>query len=318
MHESNAIRRAFGAAIIGVVIAGGVRTICAQGKARPQEQAAKAPVPKPVAAQIDAVQVGGDLTITLLDQVTLAFDRPGIVSMIAPREGDQVEEGQLIAWLQDEVPKATLAIAAEEAESDVDIRYAEKAGEVSDAEHQKALETNRRFHDTVTEVEIERLRLAAEKSILEKESAEHRQAVNCLKRDEAQVQLDTFRIKAPFSGVVTRVHRKKGEAVRQGDQVLELVNTDKVRIDGVIHIRDMLRVKPGDEVTVYLDNPDIELEIEKRSFPGHIRFVDVKVEPVEQKVRIWAEVDNPDNILRAGLQHARMTIHPNSKPPAKD
>ena len=49
------------------------------------------------------------------------------------------------------------------------------------------------------------------------------------KRNEAQAQLDTFSIRAPFAGVVTRVHRGKGEAVRQGDQVLELVSTQRVR-----------------------------------------------------------------------------------------
>lgn len=313
MPKTTAIHRALAAALLGTVIAGGVGSLSAQNKGATREKPAKAPAARVTEPATGPVEAGGDLTISLLDQVTLAFDRPGIVAQLAPREGDTVEEGQIIGWLHDEVPRAALAIAAEEAESDVDIRYAQKASEVSEAEHEKALEANRFSDDNaVTAVEILRLKLAAQKSLLEKESAEHRQAVNRLKRDEAQVQLDTFRIKAPFSGIVTRVHRSKGEAVRQGDPVLELVSARRVRIDGVIHIRDSLRVKAGDKVDVSLDIPDIELEIEAEKFSGEIRFVDVKAEPVNQTVPVWAEIENSRDILRAGL-HAKMTIHPGTR-----
>jgi RND family efflux transporter MFP subunit len=252
-------------------------------------------------------------TIKPLDEVTLSFDRPGVIAFVKPREGDSVAEGQLIAGLQDEVAQAALAVAAKEAESDVDIRYAEKAGALAEIEHRKALEANRTVQ-AIPEVEVLRLKLAAEKTVLELESAKLRRSVNELKRDEAQVQLETYRVKAPFTGVVTRVHRSKGEAVRQGDQVLELVNTKSVRVEGVVRIRDVWQVKPGCEVQVKLDLPGIDHEVEKQSFPGRIVFVSVKAEPVSQTVRVWAEVDNPENVLRGGLL-ARMTIFPDRVPP---
>jgi RND family efflux transporter MFP subunit len=245
--------------------------------------------------------------IKLVDEVILSCDRPGIVAYVKPREGDTVHDGDLVVGLDDEVAVAALATATKEAESDVDIRYSEKSSEVARAEYEKALETNRRGK-VIPEVEVNRLKLAWEKTTLELESAKHRHAVSQLKRDEAQAQLNTFRIKAPFDGFVTRVYRSKGEAVKQGDQVLELVRTSHVRVDGLVSIGEVLHIRRGDEVDVRLDIPEADLEIEKQSFRGKIVFVDVKAEPVSRKIRIGAEVENPDNILRAGLR-ARMTVH---------
>lgn len=254
---------------------------------------------KKIEAETDLIQ--------LLDEAVLAADRAGVLGSVAFREGDAVHEGDIVATIRDEVARAALAVAAKEAESDVDIRYAIIAGAVSRAEHEKALAANRQYPKTVPDVEVRRLELAAEKSVLEKESAELRHAVNLLKRDQAQAELDTYRITAPFDGIVTRVDRLKGEAVRQGDPVLKIVNPSRVRVDGKVHLRDIADVKPGTDVSVRLDLADVAPELSRLSFKGKIVFVDVKAEPTSQMVRVRAEVANPDNILRAGLK-ARMTI----------
>ena len=49
-------------------------------------------------------------------------------------------------------------------------------------------------------------------------------------------------------------------------------------------------------------------DIEKQIFKGKVVFVDVKA-VAASKVEVWAEVENPDNVLRAGLP-AKMTIFP--------
>lgn len=300
--------------LIGAVITGGMLEAKdgagAEGSSKgTSEKAVKAQPPRSRQIEID------NCAIRLLHEVTLATDRPGIVAFVKPREGDTVREGELVAGLQDEVAKATLAIAALEAESDIDIRYAEKASQVAAVEHQKAIEANKINAKTIPEVEVLRLKLAAEKTLLELESARHKQTVNRLKRDEAQAQLDTLAIKAPFEGVVTLIHREKGEAVKQGDQVLELVSTDKVRVDGRIHIRDVWNVKPGAEVEVRLEIADAGIEVERQTFSGRLVFIDVRAEPASRTVNVWAEVANPNNILRGGL-FAKMTIYPDRQAPS--
>lgn len=319
MHRNDVVSGCLAVLLIAAVVTRGIVAQVTDKRskeaptARDAEKAPAAKTPQAPAKKLIELQ---KCSIELVDSVTLASDRAGIVAFVGPREGDIVHEGDLVAGLQEDVAKATLAIAAKEAESDVDIRYSQKAGEVAEAEHQKALEANRNVK-AIPEVEVRRLKLAAEKTVLELESARHRQAINVLKRDEAQAQLETFRIKAPFEGVVTRVHRSKGEAVRQGDQVLELVSTKRVRVEGMMDIRDVWYVRRGNEVDVQLEITGTDLDVVRQTFPGRIVFVDVKAEPVSQTVRVWAEVENSENVLRAGLM-ARMKIHAESPAAANE
>ena len=151
--------------------------------------------------------------------------------------------------------------------------------------------------------------LAAERSELQIEKAQMDRELNYLARDEAMAQLKTYKVEAPFAGIVTRVHKRQGEAVRQGDPILELVNTDRVRVEGDVKISQIWNIRRGDLVKVQLEIPNFDLDVEKLTFEGRIVFVDVSVEPVSGTVRVWAEVENSGNLLRAGLS-AKMTIYP--------
>ena len=243
--------------------------------------------------------------VKLIDEVVLSVERPGILASITVREGDEVRQGQNLAALKDDVARAALAVAEEEASSDVDIRYAQKAAEVAQAEYQKTVETNRRSPGAIPGLEVERARLAADKTALEIEKARHTRSVNLLKRDEAAVQLETYRVDAPFDGFVTRVHLSRGASVKQGDPLIELVSTRKVRVEGHISLADALVVRPGLKVAVQIEGA----EREKTSYTGKLVFVDVKSTPASQQVRVWAEVENADNGLRAWTTPT-MTILP--------
>ena len=259
--------------------------------------------------------------IKLIDEVTLAADRPGTLKFVEAKEGDMVEAGQEVARLKDDVAAARYEIARKTTENDVAVRYATKASEVALAEYEGALEANRLTPGTFSNIEIRKYKLAAERGVLEVEQAEHEFQINELSRDEAQAELTMYRIEAPFAGIVTRVVKSTGEAVRQGDPVLQLVSTRRVKVEGYVSIEDGLTIRPGASVHVQLDVPDAELAVENEVFEGKIVFVDVAVQPVTRQIRVWAEVSNRDNILRSGLS-ATMRIrrgeHLTSADPAQD
>lgn len=254
--------------------------------------------------------------IQLQDHVTLASGQLGILKEVLPEEGDRIEEGDIVAQLIDDVARAALERAEKEASNDVEIRYAIKAAEVANAEYAKAVDANRRVPGAVPEIEVQRLKLAAERSRLQIEQAQHRFLVARLTAKEAEAALRMFAVTTPFNGTVTRVYKSKGEAVRQGDPILELVNTDKVRVEGYLTTTDMHRVERDDYVSVRLDIPDIDLDIEREVFEGRIVFVDPQVQPVTGQVRVWAEVENRRNILRSGLT-ALMVVEPGRRYSAK-
>ncbi len=245
--------------------------------------------------------------VKFVDQVVLAADRAGIIASIGLEEGDRVDKGRTVATLRDEVARAAYSIAEHKAKNDVDVRFARKSSEVAWAEYQKAVKTNQRAPNTVPEVEVLRLRLAAERSDLQIEQAQHELATSALDREAARAELTTYAIEAPVTGVVTRKYKAVGEAVRQGEPIVELVNPNRLRVEGFVDPKDAWNIQPRNPVTVQLDIPGLSEAAEQATFEGHVVFVDVSVQPVTRKVRVRAEVVNENGILRAGLT-ARMTI----------
>jgi multidrug efflux pump subunit AcrA (membrane-fusion protein) len=68
-------------------------------------------------------------------------------------------------------------------------------------------------------------------------------------------------------------------------------------------------VKVGSPVSVRLSIPEINLNVEKQEFHGKVGFVDVVANGASFETRVWAEIANPNNVLRPGLL-ATMTILP--------
>ena len=248
--------------------------------------------------------------ITLIDHVTLASDRTGILANVEFKEGDTVSHGVQVALIGDDVAKATLAVAEKKATNEVEVNFAKVAKDAAEKEHERLTEANRKAGEGIKSVsllEVDKARLAADKAKLSIEQAEHELQVNKLDRDVKAAELKTYSVLAEFDGVVTRIFKKKGEAVRQGDPVVEIVNTDKVRVEGRVKLADLRFVKKGAKTLVRLSVEDLDLPEEKEVFEGKITFVDLVSDPVSGSTRIYAEVQNRDNILRAGLM-AEMEI----------
>jgi len=293
--------RWMGWCFIWTTVIGGAAASAWPGK-EPGQAPPAAREPSPIAAT--------RVVVKLIDEVILSSERAGVLGPVSVKEGDQVSERDLLAKLKDDVAQAALTVAEIEASSDVDIRFAQNAFEVATVEYEKVEEANKRVPGTVPGVEVRRALLAAKKTKLEIEKAEHTHAVQIAKRDEAAAQLASYRIEAPFDGFVTRVHLTQGAAVRQGDPVIELVSTKKVRVEGFVKLNAALLVRPGAPVRVELKADGSAGALARRSFSGKIVFVDVKVTPVDHTVRVWAEVDNDDaNSLRKDL-NPEMTIYP--------
>lgn len=248
------------------------------------------------------------------DEAQLAAERPGIIEFIEFDEGDTVTKGDVIARLKDGVARATLEKEQYRATNDVHIRYAKAAHRVAVQELQIALATNARVPDTVPAVEITKLRLAVDKALLQEEQAAFEQVVAEKTVAESLEAIKTHEIRAPFSGVVSAVFRTVGEAVRQGDPILELISTEIVKIEGLVTIDEGYVVASGDKVTVRLDAAHYKLPaFAKTPLEGEITFVDPRSLPLIGKMKVSAKVENPKGILRPALR-AIMSITPSQNP----
>ena len=260
--------------------------------------------------------------VKLLKHVSLGFDRVGTIKLLDLREGDMIKSGKLIAQLDESVARAALASATEKAQNKIHERYAIKSLDVAANELEQAEEANRRAKmDVVPDIEVRRLKLARERSALQIEQAQYDRVIAGLDRDLAKAELRTYFLYAPFDGMVTRRLKHAGEAVRQGDPVLELVSIDKMKIEGRVRLGDAIRIRRGQSVTVKLANPEdgssrLPAAFLRATFRGRIIYIDPGASPVgERDVRVWAEVDNPDGLLRHGLNATMIINAPGSKPP---
>lgn len=238
--------------------------------------------------------------ILLAEERLLASGQSGIVSAVNVREGDRVRQGQLLAELDARVPRAALAVAAKQAENDVSVRFAKASARVAWAEFQAAREANRSERNTFSRIELEKLQLQQERSVLEIEVSQHEFEVNQLRRDEAAALVDSYRIVAPLDGLVTRVFKSPGEAVQVGETLLQCQSTDRVHVEAHVNIRLLRSVTPGRRVRVLPVSPNPAVGDAESGSEGTVFFVGVLADLTSQTVRVLVEVDNTNGLLVAG------------------
>ena len=108
-----------------------------------------------------------------------------------------------------------------------------------------------------------------------------------------------FSVKAPASGQITEQHVTVGTTVEKRDVLFSILDTDIVWVQGEVH---------EDTLALIQDKWQIgsEVRIRVAAYPemiytGKISGISDIVEPEEQTVHFWTEIENPDHQLRPGM-----------------
>lgn len=255
--------------------------------------------------------------LTVSESVKIPAPEAGVLRELVVHEGMLLQQGAAIGevdsreqQLAAEVIRQDLAIARSESESDVRVRLAQKENKVAEAELVRATSINAELPNTVSTKEVERLRLTMEKSELEIEFAHFERDLLAAKLGRieadlrvAQHEVEQMQVASPIAGVVAELYCRAGEWVNAGDPIARLVRVDRLRVEGFVGIEDALAGLVNRPVVVEATLPGGETIQAK----GRVVFVSPEAEPVDAKVRFWAEVDNSAMQLRPGLT-ARVTI----------
>lgn len=259
--------------------------------------------------------VAESVVLQLLDEAEIAAGEAGLLIHLDVSEGVRVKRGQVLARIDDmaarineQGAKAELTVAKAEVENDVSIRYAVKALEVAKTELQRSLDSVARFPTSVSQAQIDIERLKVDEMTLEKERAEHERRLAKLRVDVAQSKLDAAKLEvrrrqviSPLDARAVSVEVNLGEWVEPGQKIVRLVSTQRLKAEGFVTAAQAASGIEEASVTVEIDGSD-------RTFEGKIVFVSPEVDPINQQVRVWAEVPNSQALLRPG-QPVRMTIH---------
>ncbi|MGH7129071.1 MAG: HlyD family efflux transporter periplasmic adaptor subunit, partial [Planctomycetaceae bacterium] len=90
---------------------------------------------------------------------------------------------------------------------------------------------------------------------------------------------------------------------------LQILRTDRVRAEGFVTASQASHALVGSLAMINL----LDANGRPIVLDGEIVFVSPEIEPISNQVRIWAEFDNPDDLLRPGMR-LRMVIDPATKP----
>jgi macrolide-specific efflux system membrane fusion protein len=261
--------------------------------------------------------------IKLIEQVEVPAREAGVLAAVAAREGQMVEAGAQLAQIDDaaakfEGRKAQLELlgARKLAENDVKVRFARKSAEVAAAELRRAVESKKRLSESVTDSELDQLRLVVERATLEIEQAqldqELAQTASQLKQNDVEMAEHAIaqrKVTAPVGGFVAEIYRRQGEWVQPGQPILRVLRLDRLRAEGLVDARGVRGDLHGRAVKL-----SVEQGGEQAEYAGKIVFVSPEIDPVSGQVRVWAEIDNRQLQLRPGL-HGSMVI---AATPAKD
>ncbi len=252
-----------------------------------------------------------DAILTLIDNVKVSARDPGIVSEVLIQEGDLVTKEQLILRLDDalhkselEAAKVEVEIAATESENDIDLKYAEKSAQVNDKVLTRSQNAVDQYAKSISETELDRLRLELQRSILSGDQALHAKQINQLtlrlKEEQLKVaalRLENREIASPISGVVAEVFAQKGEWIASGQPIARIIDPKRLRVEALAGQEYAFVLEPGQRAR-------FEMQIGKNTIvaDGKIVFVSPEISPVNAEFLVWVEIENSDLKFKPGLR----------------
>jgi RND family efflux transporter MFP subunit len=192
------------------------------------------------------------------DIVQVSPDVSGLVTEVHVRNNQGVSKDDVLFVL--DRPRYELALR--QAEASV------AASAVALAQAKRENERNRNLKDLATTEQVEEGQSKVDQLAAQLNSAR-------VQRDLARLNLDRTTVRAPVNGIVTNVELQPGDYASAGRQVLALVDTDTIHVDGYFEETKLPQIRVGDRARVHIMGIKAEL-------PGTVESIDAGIEDRER------------------------------------
>ncbi len=198
--------------------------------------------------------------------VCVSSESAGIATWVGAKEGDRVERGSILVRLD----------------------VASSGARFDKAKAAKKLASE----------QVRRRRELLKKGVLAQEEfdrmeSELAQSEASLK--EMQVNVGYGIAVSPISGVVNKRYVDRGERLKAGDKVADIVDPSIIRTTIHVPEMDIPYINQGQEVVVTVD------AIPGRTWKGVVDFVSFKADRASKTFEVRVLTDNPDGMIRAGM-----------------
>lgn len=195
----------------------------------------------------------------------------GIVASVQVRENQQVSAGRLA--VQIDTTEYALEVAAKEAA----LRKAE-------ADYR----TRVLFDEELEDPEVRRRRdlLARANVGLDQAEVDHRRA---------QLELEKTAARAPFGARVADLRVVEGQFVREGDELLTVVDIDPVKVSVEVLATEVVHLAEGRAASL------VFTAFPGQTFTGQIETINPVVDPQTNTARVTVHIPNPDGRIKPGM-----------------
>ncbi|MEM8653665.1 MAG: efflux RND transporter periplasmic adaptor subunit [Pseudomonadota bacterium] len=231
----------------------------------------------------------------ILEPADLVEVRPtvaGILTEIAVTEGQTVDQGALLAQIDDRSQAERVALAQAVASADGRIQRAD--AQIAQAESLVARMEKARGRGAAQEWEVEQARQALALATADKQIALDGQVQALAQLKLEQAVLETYRLRAPFAGVVLEVNENLGANVDMQSVVVTIAQLDALEATAFIPLAWLNTVMPGDLLRASVEGEGAQ------SVNVVVTSIDPRIDPASQTVRIRVSLANDQGVHRPG------------------
>jgi RND family efflux transporter MFP subunit len=192
------------------------------------------------------------------DIVQVSPDVSALVTEVRVKNNQVVRQGDVLFVLD----RPRFELALREAQASV------AAAEVALAQAKRESERNRNLKDLATTEQVEEGQSKVDQLVAQLNSAR-------VQRDLARLNLDRTTVHAAVNGIVTNVQLRPGDYASAGRQVLALVDSDSIHVDGYFEETKLPRIRVGDRAIVHIMGIEAGLR-------GSVESIDAGIEDRER------------------------------------
>ncbi|MBO6512787.1 MAG: efflux RND transporter periplasmic adaptor subunit [Phycisphaerales bacterium] len=239
------------------------------------------------------------------NEVTLSSSFDILLGEICVQEGDRVRKGQVVAVLDDRVVRAALNLAQTQADRNAQVEHAQavlKKSEDSLSRIRKAWE-----QQAAAEAELIDAQSDYEIAITDLRNAQESQTEAAASLELAQTRLEEHYVRAPFDGVVVRIHEDPGAMVSAGNPLVEIISDDGLCVDLHLPMSIADHLKAGEHYALMIDDLDLSTVV------GRVRYIEPRVDPVSKTIRVVFDLGAAESTARL---YAGVITRPASRLPS--
>jgi RND family efflux transporter MFP subunit len=218
------------------------------------------------------------------------------IRQLAVKEGDVVQQGELLIELLNEVERMQVETAKAEVER---TRSALAQADLAIQIASRELERNLKVEDLITEKDLD----------LSRDAVRTAEATQKTRQDEltkaeaqlatAQATYEDTRIRAPFDGLVSRLYVRVGDTPKVSDTVLmDFLSLDKLYVEVAFPLPHLPQIREGMGVRIEIESEHAAINT---VVEGAVRYVYPEVDPITRMFRVKIDVPEDGRRILPGM-----------------